>query len=114
MLFFMSLFLLSLFLLFGSLWALHTYLLASSQTTYEVLKGASAVTGSAMCLKCMPSALQGRLTFTHVVHPYMQGSQCRTSAHSMPCEFVPADVSHALHAIQLCDQPHLSSTSAHT
>lgn len=40
-LFFMSLFLLSLFLLFGSLWALHTYLLASSQTTYEVLKGIS-------------------------------------------------------------------------
>lgn len=34
-----SLLLLALFLLFGSLWALHTYLLASGQTTYEILKG---------------------------------------------------------------------------
>jgi hypothetical protein len=34
-----SLLLLALFLLFGSLWAMHTYLLASGQTTYEILKG---------------------------------------------------------------------------
>ena len=39
MLLFVGLFLLALTLLFGSLWALHTYLLCTAQTTYEVLKG---------------------------------------------------------------------------
>jgi hypothetical protein len=45
-----SLFLLALFLLFGSLWALHTYLLASGQTTYEILKG------KAICPPCLEAA----------------------------------------------------------
>jgi len=40
---FASMLLLALFLLFGSLWALHTYLACSAQTTYELLKGQQPV-----------------------------------------------------------------------
>ena len=40
---FASLFLLALGLLFASLLALHTYLLCSAQTTYELLKGCASV-----------------------------------------------------------------------
>jgi len=36
-----AMFMLSLFLLFGSLWLLHCYLISTAQTTYEMLKGIS-------------------------------------------------------------------------
>ena len=71
-----SLLLLALFLLFGSLWAMHTYLLASGQTTYEILKGKEWQTplaeACACCLQMSHStSLKSGIAGAGIAVPYL-------------------------------------------